>query len=275
MKKNLHSKNLFQARSVFTLIELLVVIAIIAILASMLLPALQQARQRGQNIKCLSNHIQIGKGLLMYSDNFNGYFIPYRILEPGNSSSSYWYNNTQLLSYIGGQSGSYVNVGGWCRYKDGTTETDRFACPSRNPSNYLTDLLSSGSKRVYAYSLGINTNLAANVHKGVTLYKYTRVRKPSRLSYLSELPIASDGGNGNGLYGPKLENNSVRIGCPHNTNIPAEMLLQYGPGSANVLFADGHAASVDRNRIPYRTSVTPDNTNSSFWKPHDFTSDSW
>ena len=93
-------KVVLQKRSFFTLIELLVVIAIIAILASMLLPALQQARARGQNIKCLNNHHQVGKGLLMYADDFKGFLIPYRTLEPGNTSGSYWFNNKQLLIII-------------------------------------------------------------------------------------------------------------------------------------------------------------------------------
>ena len=62
---------------IFTLIELLVVIAIIAILAAMLMPALQQARERARTTNCSSNLKQTTSGLLMYAEDNGGHIIHY------------------------------------------------------------------------------------------------------------------------------------------------------------------------------------------------------
>lgn len=88
----------------FTLIELLVVIAIIAVLASMLLPALTKAREKAKGISCQSKAKQLAIGFIMYTDEHDA-LIPASFGLNGNKSISNCFP-VVLYPYIGGASSS-------------------------------------------------------------------------------------------------------------------------------------------------------------------------
>ena len=123
----------------FTLIELLVVIAIITILAGMLLPALNSAREKARAISCLSTLSQLGKTIALYIDDYND--IP-----KYSYGARGWENDIADYMKLG-------SIGPFRVYKSG--KRGNFTCPTRltyrPPKNMLYDYETS-----WAYNSKIN-----------------------------------------------------------------------------------------------------------------------
>ena len=238
----------------FTLIELLVVIAIIAILAAMLLPALNKAKERAYTIKCTGNFSGSGRVLAFYADDHNTYY-------PQRQGVSFFKKNTpgtkdvDMTNYWPGlktTTMAYAAIG-----RKGV-KTSAYACPSAKPEaeNPTGWWKSDNFHLTQGYSICFNKSLHSDKSSG--FYKSARWRYPSRLMTMA------DGSQTTLHYSsPFTRINSGSLERMHDRH----------SGGLNVLFADGHVNWLKRCEVP-DNNINPGVNDKAFWNSLS-TTDSW
>lgn len=217
----------------FTLIELLVVIAIIAILAAILLPALNSARERGRAASCINNLKQLTLTLQMYADNYND-FIPFQVPAGPTGAGTGW--STLLCD----EDSRYTHMLSskdpifWCPSKPGHTQATYLSrsygmfSMARCSADFRTDFQSKYG--------GMYVSVGA---EPLSAYKITALNSASSTILLADGTNAGD---------PALSSWILTNGsnAGYETYAPRS---NHSEDQVNVSFFDGHAGSLSGGEL--------------------------
>jgi prepilin-type N-terminal cleavage/methylation domain-containing protein/prepilin-type processing-associated H-X9-DG protein len=254
-------------RSFFTLIELLVVIAIIAILAAMLMPALQQARERGRTANCMAQQKNISLAIVQYTGDNNDFFPPFlgAACSINDPQSLMWnlalvrggYVSSPKLYFCPGAqgmiSGSDPNGFDSCG-----TVTD-----FSQPSNYKWQFTTYGYNFVYIGSArgrtshfqGTNTSgvSGTSVATDFPPVKTVEVRNASSKILIGDSYDESKPIRGKYVFGPMYRIDSGNPSARHS-------------GSCNYGFTDGHSETVGGAKFN-ETMIGSGDIHNHYWNP--------
>ncbi len=233
-------------RRSFTLIELLVVIAIIAILAGMLLPALNQARERSYTISCTSNLKQIGTYMTLYLDS-NRNLFPNAY---GNLSGNKGTWQDMLMRFH--QSGMEVTHLCYLN-EDQTRPVSIFACPSSK-----TTETGDAFRRHYGLNYRLTKACAEWNSTQTTDYSSAKVENPSGRAMVFDVNQSAVPSSMGSMSVAVAQNRAEMV----NLN---QKMRHYGQNGSNILFVDGHVKGMRWEEIPVNRLESTSGSLGKFW----------
>lgn len=235
----------------FTLIELLIVIAIIAILAAMLLPALNSARETARQITCLNSMKQMGTAGISYSAGNDDYWIPFEMPIPGNTNAR-WFSNLDFLKLLGVRTNGQIDpIWGWGLWQSS------FLCPSTQAPQRVVN--EDGSFKNAGQTYGM-----MNVSFDETINSY----KMSKVRHASSKVIFLEGVCNGELPQVWTEEHFLPLAylsydfSEENPTLPIIGYRHRKNKGANVIFFDGHGVCNGPEKLnPYNAASPYDSGN--------------
>ena len=235
------------ARSAFTLVELLVVIGIIAVLISLLLPALNRARESAKQVKCLSNLRQLGQAMVAYA-NENRSRLPAPASYATLQDDDYvWWEPARI-----GEIGLH-GFGPFLHLVNSPSGYAVMICPS-DETNYRARTGNNGYGP-FPFSYSMNSLMVSNGH-GISMSKIKR--SAEKMIFFEEDENTIDDGYGTPQPGSGINMLAIRHDpTRYNPDDVTHALTTNANCRGNACFCDGHAEYIDRATLHTQAVYDP------------------